>query len=159
MCCSCVVLLCSTNERALTVWLCTIVTSSGLLTAGLLWTPLHDDTSFVDNVDNLITQIMANKIKPDEAEDEQANNDPNLFSMQDIRGEIERMKGDMMPEDAASDQQIRGDDTMAAIPSLAPQLPRGILVTKEMEELQDQLTSTASVRVGFCGMGGIVSTH
>ena len=137
-------------------------THSGLLTAGSLWTPLHDETTFEENIDNLIVQITKELTtsNPDE-QDEEVENDPgqDLFSVEDIKGEIERMREDMAPGDAAAASKSSSGDTLAAIPSLSPQLPRGVFVSKEMQELQEQLTTTSCVRVGFVGMGGIVSSR
>ena len=123
-------------------------THSGLLTAGSLWTPLHDETTFEENIDNLIVQITKELMtsNPDE-QDEEVENDPgqDLFSVEDIKGEIERMREDMAPGDAAAASKSSSGDTLAAIPSLSPQLPRGVR--------SGRLLSLSGAMLRACGVG------
>eukprot|EP01047_Picozoa_sp_COSAG01_P074407 COSAG01_NODE_12427_length_1741_cov_2.351401_1_plen_126_part_00 len=73
----------------------------GLLTAGALWTPMHDESKLEENVDGLMRQIML-AIAPDDDEQEQQaastdslleNEAASAFTVQEMREELDRLKG------------------------------------------------------------------
>eukprot|EP01050_Picozoa_sp_SAG11_P000359 SAG11_NODE_10_length_27955_cov_15.365235_11_plen_138_part_00 len=118
--------------------------TTGILTAGALWTPLHDAQSFEDNLQSLIRQIYKSVV-PDE--DGEAT-----FSIEDVKGELERMRD--------SDSEVRSATAAAAggiamVPATVPKQVVGLRVTSEMRQLLDLLLDSISSRVGFVGMGGL----
>ena len=129
----------------------------GLLTAGTLWTPMHDESSLEESVDGLVRQITL-AVAPEQAEygvsQDEAAESPD-FSKNDLRYELDRLKTD---QESESNSQVAsfGEDgrAQAMVPAAAPELPLGVLVTQPMEELLSHLVDGESTRVGF-----LVRTH
>lgn len=116
----------------------------GILTAGLLWTPLFDPVTFDENFEQLVKQIYKTVVPDDTFEE-------NNFSREDIQQELQRLRasdGDVAP---AVDTAV--STAGAKVPVLVPTLPVGLRVTSEMKQIIARLDSSA-VRVAFCGMGG-----
>ena len=129
----------------------------GLLTAGSLWTPMHDKATLEQSVDGLVRQIKL-AIAPDseemiEVEHEEAPD----FSAKDLRDELDRLKSEQEPA-VSSTTALKTAGQPAKVPAVVPRLPDGCLVSSSMEELLEQLTTGTSSRVGFLGMGGIGKT-
>jgi hypothetical protein len=116
----------------------------GILTAGALWTPLHERESFDSGIELLVRQIFKNVIPSDEEGDD-------IFSIDDVRGELARMRDD---ESSAVSPPSAG----ATVPAVVPSLPVGLQVSAEMQQLLDNLLGSDTTRCGFCGMGGIGKT-
>eukprot|EP01052_Picozoa_sp_SAG31_P021337 SAG31_NODE_1645_length_7652_cov_2.069906_2_plen_249_part_00 len=112
----------------------------GLLTAGSLWTPLHDKATLEENVDGLVRQIKL-AIAPDA--DEPVDSAQEDFSAKELRDELDRLAQEDGEEQPTEE---------ARIPALAPPLPAGVLITPEMETLLSKLVDPSRTRVGFCGM-------
>lgn len=135
----------------------------GLLTAGNLWTPLHDPASFEENVESLLRQIKLAVASGAGADDDATTasldelDTPPEFSVQELRDELSRLKS----ENDAQHTVMAGttqESGQAKLPAAVPELPLGLMVSKGMEELLHQLTgSTSGARVGFWGMGGTYS--
>ena len=113
----------------------------GLLTAGSLWTPLHDKATLEENIDGLVRQIKL-AIAPDADEPEVVSAQED-FSAKELRDELTRLAHEDGEEQSTEE---------AHISALVPPLPGGILVMPAMEELLSKLVDPSSPRVGFCGM-------
>ena len=119
----------------------------GILTAGLLWTRLWDSSTFTEDVDSLVEQIM--QTQDPEAGDVVLGAE-DATAIDDVKDELLRLResaglGFASGQSAAATEQAR-------IPAFAAPLPSGILVTSEMEQLSSNLLDPANKRVGFCGM-------
>ena len=130
----------------------------GLLTAGSLWTPMHDKATLEQSVDGLVRQIKL-AVAPDseemiEVEHEEERLD---FSVKDLRDELDRLKSEQQPA-VSNMTALKAAGQPAKVPAVVPRLPDGCLVSSSMEELLEQLTTGTSSRVGFLGMGGIGKT-
>eukprot|EP01043_Picozoa_sp_COSAG02_P075352 COSAG02_NODE_15501_length_1165_cov_1.338649_2_plen_103_part_00 len=79
-------------------------------------------------------------------EDESAD----AFSTEDVRQELERLRKDERPATMLTDAGSK-----CAISANVPNLPEGLRITTEMQQLLSTLLSAENRRVGFCGMGGI----
>eukprot|EP01043_Picozoa_sp_COSAG02_P085294 COSAG02_NODE_22965_length_734_cov_0.954331_1_plen_134_part_10 len=119
----------------------------GLLTAGLLWTPLHEKSSLEGNVDALLHQIRRTlapeaDFQPDELQVGSHAADGADFSVSDLRDELQRLKQEQEATTSISEANPgdRGGGP-AVVPASVPALPRGILVTPSMEELLAHLTT------------------
>ena len=71
-------------------------------------------------------------------------------SIDEVKGELLRLREDT--DKTAPTPGGAASSSRASLPALVPGLPAGILVTPEMEDLLSKLLSSASPRVGFCGM-------
>eukprot|EP01047_Picozoa_sp_COSAG01_P033034 COSAG01_NODE_2413_length_7745_cov_2.532304_8_plen_181_part_00 len=125
----------------------------GLLTAGTLWTPLHDKATLAQNVDGLIHQIkLALGSDDEQTVNDMQEDEPDAFSAKELRDELDRLAEEQ--QSASPSQAAKPDEKAAAkISAAVPQLPIGVLVTGAMTELLKILTDSATTRVGFFGMG------
>eukprot|EP01043_Picozoa_sp_COSAG02_P048238 COSAG02_NODE_4721_length_5052_cov_14.669695_2_plen_141_part_00 len=121
----------------------------GILTAGLLWTALWNDSTVAQDTDALVRQI----VQAADTESEREMVSPNTAGSSDVKDELLRLR------DAAGLQPIEQKGTSASetstkarISMLVPSLPAGVLVTPEMQELSSKLSDPLHTRVGFCGM-------
>ena len=96
----------------------------GILTAGALWTPLHDAHSFKDNLEALIRQIYKSVVPEEDGEA--------TFSIDDVKGELERMR-DCDSEGSSFAATPNGGS--ATVPAVVPGFPVGLRVTAEMQQL------------------------
>jgi hypothetical protein len=119
----------------------------GILTAGLLWTRLWDSSTFTEDVDSLVEQIV--QTQDPEAGDVVLGAE-DATTIDDVKGELLRLRESAGLE-VASGQSAAATE-QARIPAFAAPLPSGILVTSEMEQLSSNLLDPANKRVGFCGM-------
>eukprot|EP01048_Picozoa_sp_COSAG05_P011210 COSAG05_NODE_1042_length_6066_cov_2.922742_2_plen_1109_part_00 len=160
------------NWRA-TEWL-------GLLTAGSLWTPLHDASTMQENLPRLVEQIKA--AVPTIAATVSANatkSDSKAAAMissgesdelQALRSELDSLRGDLAKKatqrDAVDDEAL---SVLAPIPAEVPALSLNCRPTADMEKLKRMLISTDSdgstmavtatkSKIGALGMGGIGKT-
>eukprot|EP01043_Picozoa_sp_COSAG02_P019540 COSAG02_NODE_945_length_15722_cov_74.792357_10_plen_169_part_00 len=118
----------------------------GILSAGLLWTRLWDSSSFDGDVESLVEQIV---IQTQDPQDEDALAGLGATPLGDVKNELSRLReaSGFEPEDAQN-----ANAGHARVPSFAPALPSGILITPEMETLLSSLLDRANKRIGFCGM-------
>eukprot|EP01043_Picozoa_sp_COSAG02_P066901 COSAG02_NODE_10563_length_1913_cov_2.051819_1_plen_236_part_00 len=118
----------------------------GILSAGLLWTRLWDSSSFDADVESLIQQIV---IQTHDPQGEDALEGLDAMPLGDVKNELSRLleASGFEPENAQN-----ANAGHARVPSFAPTLPSGILVTPEMETLLSSLLDRTNKRVGFCGM-------
>ena len=117
----------------------------GILTAGLLWTRLWDPTTFVEDVDALVEQIV--QVADPDAADAETSAAVETAAIDEVKDELLRLR-----EDSGLESTEAKATQEAHIPALVPPLPAGILVTPAMEELLSKLVDPSSPRVGFCGM-------
>ena len=116
----------------------------GILTAGLLWTRLWTPSTFAEDIDSLVTQIV--QVADPNATDVEATSEKVVLD--EVKDELLRLRQDTELQPASEAKLTRE----AKIPALVPSLPAGTLVTTEMEELLSKLVDPSSSRVGFCGM-------
>ena len=145
-----------------------------ILTAGSIWTPMHESGSVLDGVDNLIIQVqhvvphMRSQDDASDAASEASDATESfdvaawgdaMFSLDETREELERLRKETVPSGGASKQQSIAGDTglpLCSLPAIVPPLPRGLFVTAEMQSVLDAVLSNDTMhQIGFCGMGGI----
>jgi hypothetical protein len=148
----------------------------GIVTAGSLWSPLFFAgvaDSFDDNIDNIIHQIKqvlptveaaqalhapasarsAEVSSEDHEEEEEEEED--LFSVGEMRAELERLRREAAVADGATPTLPRDADGPAALPSAVPEIPTGMCISDSMHLLvQTVISPESKMRVGFHGMGG-----
>eukprot|EP01047_Picozoa_sp_COSAG01_P016073 COSAG01_NODE_815_length_13388_cov_9.880211_4_plen_214_part_00 len=162
----------------------------GIVTAGMLWTPLIGD-EFEASIDQIVQQIRA-VIPPEILEDSDSDADSDadvdadtdtdgtvhpgyssvgaarpLTASMDTKAELERLRSELMAtstkrvKPVGSDQHLFDAHGLAAVPTQVPELPRNYRSTEAIRKLRLHLTTDESLtkvkRVGFFGMGGIVS--
>ncbi len=143
----------------------------GVITAGLLWTPLYADSDFDQSIKGLVSQVQAN-IEPtvtaegtlspgdedlkEEEEEEQEESRDDLFSLDEMREELERLRADSR-KSAAHLQMAPGEQ--CTLPAIVPEMRDGLVVSDSMHKLVDTVMSvTSKHRCGFWGSGGIGKT-
>ena len=80
-----------------------------------------------------------------------------------VRGELERLRADLeLTQKAKLGKATTAGSAseICPLPALVPNLPHGLCITAEMQQLLQTLLAPAprSPQVGFCGMGGIGKT-
>ena len=124
----------------------------GILTAGSLWTPLWDSASPEQTVESLVRQIKK-AVTEDNAVEEEAGGE---FSLPEVKGELQRLRMDSLdPAQTAVSKTTKG---LCMLPAEVMELPHGLRVSQQMEELLMLVQKSSSTKVGFCGMGGIGKT-
>eukprot|EP01050_Picozoa_sp_SAG11_P013285 SAG11_NODE_1540_length_4722_cov_2.812243_3_plen_1121_part_00 len=121
----------------------------GILTAGLLWTRLWNLSTFPEDIDSLVEQIVLTT-DPEAESSDAVSSDANA---DEVKSELLRLR-----EDATVPSASQSKSSEALVPPLVPALPVGVLVTSEMEDLLSRLIKSDKKRLGFCGMGGIGKT-
>lgn len=142
----------------------------GVITAGALWTPLSVEGDFAQNINNIVSQVQAVvrsciEITDADAEeaatssslglpaDQSSNDDDELFSLDEMRQELERLRADGKQ---VSHLALKEDGEACALPSIIPEPQDNLVVSDSMQTLVDTVISLASKRrVGFWGTGGI----
>ena len=136
----------------------------GLLTAGALWTRLSGEADFEENVGQLHGQIQ--KVVGAAGLDAGGDSDEGVVSALEAKEELERLREDLVSkaslQSAAAVTVLSDPDQPAMIPAGVPKLPGRFQPTGQIQELTRLVMSTtpadiAMPRVGFWGMGGIVS--
>jgi hypothetical protein len=141
-----------------------------ILTAGSIWTPMHDRASVPDGVDNLITQVQHVLRGGDDDADTHSEGSSDagsafdvgawgdeMFSLEETRDELERLRAEVAPLTAKHASAPVGE--LCPLPAMVPTLARGLFVTTEMQSVLDAvLLDTSTPQIGFCGMGGIGKT-
>eukprot|EP01048_Picozoa_sp_COSAG05_P005356 COSAG05_NODE_315_length_11604_cov_8.336375_6_plen_1129_part_00 len=134
----------------------------GLLTAGSLWTPLHEEASFENNVQMLHGQIQ--QVVGLSATDDMDETETGLdMSNDEAKEELARLRDDLVETSQASAFAMADPSQPATIPASVPKLPARFQPTEQIRELTRLVLSTtasdmAMPRVGFFGMGGIGKT-
>eukprot|EP01052_Picozoa_sp_SAG31_P021579 SAG31_NODE_1675_length_7552_cov_69.287228_9_plen_244_part_00 len=136
----------------------------GVITAGLLWTPFFYEADFALNIEALILQIK--KVAPDftfENEHDTSatavvdTSNDDLFSFDELRAELQRLRADAAPANRRKSQQ--DIDGKCTLPAAVPVLPTGIRVSSTMRSLVDRVLSIATnSRLGLHGIGGCGKT-
>ena len=123
----------------------------GIITAGMLYTPLHDSDTFDENIQNLLRQITLAVSSQADLDVEGAGAG---FSIDDGREELERLRAEETPATAAAALSADGG---CPLPSQVPLLPAGLRVSTEMKQLRRSLLTRVAkkTKLSFCGMGGI----
>eukprot|EP01047_Picozoa_sp_COSAG01_P042920 COSAG01_NODE_3777_length_5704_cov_34.622658_2_plen_714_part_00 len=129
----------------------------GLLTAGTLWTPLHDQAKLAQNVEGLVQQMkLALEFDTEQTDADTQAEESDAFSTKELRDELDRLAEEQLPTSpgqvAAASSGVKAAATISAA---VPQVPMGVLVTGAMTKLLEKLTDTTITRMGFFGMGGI----
>ena len=126
----------------------------GLLTAGILWTPMSDEASAKEGIDGLTRQIML-ALSPNPESDDfelQMSGSPD-FSVSDLRGELDRLKKEndtySIQPDSRAMMPKEDERAQAMIPADVPELPLGVFVTQPMKELLSRLVDGEAHRIGF----------
>eukprot|EP01047_Picozoa_sp_COSAG01_P022627 COSAG01_NODE_1350_length_10605_cov_43.649743_2_plen_453_part_00 len=137
----------------------------GLLTAGTLWTPMHDEQSFEYNVKLLHGQIEAAVQQQSVSSDAAGDNDEfATATVHEATEELARLRDDLVVPTKQAEEFVMADKNKpAAIPAGVPKLPSRFQSTEQIRELTRIVLSTsdsdmAMSRVGFFGMGGIGKT-
>ncbi len=115
----------------------------GILTAGLLWTPLWDPSSFKADLVSIVEQILIAVDSTDHVELLQE-----VPMIEEAKSELIRLGKDSGIEFTSTEDSAG----LAPVPALAQSLPVGFIVTPAMEDLLSKLVDTPSRRIGFCGM-------
>lgn len=147
-----------------------------ILTAGSIWTPMHELASVRDGIGKLIDQaqhVVPGMRGVDDASDavsEMSDNTESfdvaawgdaMFSLDDMREELERLREGTVPSNGSARKGANeaSDGVMCNLPAMVPTLPRGLFVTEAMHRVLDAVVSdTSEPQIGFCGMGGIGKT-
>lgn len=150
----------------------------GILTAGLLWTPMHEAATVDGGIEKLINQMLlvvpgafdgscASRAETETDDASEAGSDAGIeawgegiFSYSETREELERLRkvelGGTSPNNAEGTEE---ESLLYSIPALAVQPPTGILITSAMKAIRKAVLSYSSpMQIGFVGMGGIGKT-
>ena len=126
---------------------------------GSLWTPLESNDEFTQNIGNLVGQIQAAVgVEAEiydvvEGDDEDASGE--LFSVDEIREELERLRAD----DKKPVISLTSDGDECALPFVIPEASDALVVSDSMHTLVATVVSqVAKRRCGFWGSGGIGKT-
>jgi hypothetical protein len=141
----------------------------GLVTAGSLWTPLHDAADFKENVRLLYGQLVKVIGTGDgDAHHTGADDDDRLSSElipshDEAKEELERLRESQAASQSTVSVVLADPSAPATIPAGVPKLPARFHATSEIQTLTRLVLSTsradmAKSRVGFFGMGGIGKT-
>jgi hypothetical protein len=136
----------------------------GLLTAGALWIPLHDESSFDTNVKSLQAQVQM--LVGNTTVDVRTLTEEGIVDAAEAKEELARLRDDLVqskPGQQALVVAVTDPSQPAAVPAGVPQLPPRFQSTEQIHELTRLVLSTseadiAKPRVGFYGMGGIGKT-
>ena len=127
--------------------------------SGSLWTPLESNDEFTQNIGNLVGQIQAAVgVEAEiydvvEGDDEDASGE--LFSVDEIREELERLRAD----DKKPVITLTSDGDECALPFVIPEASDALVVSDSMHTLVDTVISaTSKRRCGFWGTGVIGKT-
>ena len=124
----------------------------GIVVAGALWTPLHDPSSFDQNLANLVEQIQS--AAPTSMVDADASNalgteaatavEPKDVTM--LRAELDDLRKQLWAKSRVntSDPQAAAEDSvaLAPVPAEVPQLSLNLRPTPDMQTLKSMLIST-----------------
>ena len=134
----------------------------GLLTAGALWTRLHDDSTFDDNVQAVhgqIQQMLDSGIVVDEAAE---SVDDESLSPNEATEELARLRDDLTltsqtQSEMGAPASVSDPSHPATLSAGVPKLPPRFRATEQIQELIRLVLSTsahdlAKSRVGFYGM-------
>ena len=134
----------------------------GLVTAGALWTPLHEAANFEENVRQLHGQVL----KSIGGNDGSLANDGDVSadigsSSQEAKEELERLRESQEAAQSSVAMVLADPAQPATIPAGVPKLPPCFHATSEIQTLTRLVLSISGSdkpRVGFSGMGGIGKT-
>eukprot|EP01050_Picozoa_sp_SAG11_P003010 SAG11_NODE_161_length_14021_cov_36.845065_11_plen_702_part_00 len=129
----------------------------GIITAGALYTPLCTESDMDRNMKGLISQIKAAVGMVGEGHDLSAEVESDLFGVQEMRQELERLRADETPQSRAL---VTTEDGKCPLSALIPDVNDSIVVLDAMRKLVNTVISRSSkhTRVGFHGTGGIGKT-
>jgi hypothetical protein len=133
----------------------------GLLTAGALWTPLHDLACFEANVHALHAQIeqVLRQSLPDDLDEMGAGQSAPPPTSNEATEELVRLRDDLVAVPRRSLEFTMSDASQpATIPAGVPKLPIKFQSTEKIRLLTQLVLSTSDAdmsmsRVGFFGMG------
>jgi hypothetical protein len=104
----------------------------GILTAGALWVPLHDEAVFEQGVDALFGQIS--KLAPAAAAQLVS---PDATSLAELRTELDKLRSDLRRgHQKDEDSDTEGSRVLASLPAEVPVLPSTFRATAEMQSLK-----------------------
>ena len=151
----------------------------GLVTAGSLWVNFDQSSPSVDQIMKHIelvvrgvssapqrapSAIAAPSSAPPKRAPSMFEEEEDIFSVSDLRGEIMRLRHELhlQPSNPASGNASGvGSKPEATIPAAVPVLPEGLCVSAEMKLLLEYVSDTSADavnRIGLCGMGGLGKT-
>jgi hypothetical protein len=131
----------------------------GLVTAGSLWTPLHQEADFEENVRQLHGQVIKFIGETDQSDIDSLDVD----WVDEAKEELERLRETQTVAQSTVSMVLADPSQPATIPAGVPKLPARFHATSEIDYLSRLVLSTSSAamekpRVGFYGMGGIGKT-
>jgi hypothetical protein len=126
----------------------------GIVTAGALWVPLYDAATFDTGIEQLVQQIKNTVPQEDLIDAEAGAAAEQLFTVDELRGELERLRADLEVAGAKTTRaRLAGEAGPCRLPAGVPSLPSGLRVSSEMRKLSSTLLSAMTgPRVGFHGM-------
>ena len=149
----------------------------GLIMAGALWTPLHDEASFEQNLYSLVDQIKV--VVPSAILDAKhpTTASPTTeveHDVQALRAELDGLRQELHTQQRGSAHATRefaaaaGEDSLAPLPAEVPPLSLHVWPTADMAKLKAMLladqqhentmaVTSQKAKVGALGMGGIGS--
>eukprot|EP01051_Picozoa_sp_SAG22_P004184 SAG22_NODE_218_length_14885_cov_24.733699_5_plen_1447_part_00 len=137
----------------------------GLLTAGALWVPLHEEADFEQNVRQLHTQLLKTIGSSAAFAAEDGDTVAAVASSTEAIEELERLREEQAaPSSQSTVSAALADPSQPAnIPAGVPKLPVRFQATEQIRELtrlvlSESRSDMAMPRVGFYGMGGIGKT-
>ena len=150
----------------------------GIITAGALWTPMHEETTMQQNRQGLVDQIKL--AVPTVAATTSAKKPAAAFvasgeseQVQALRSELDSLRQDLTQaavQRAPTDlDSPRAEATLAPIPAEVPPLSLNLRATPDMKKLKQMLISDGTddnkmavtseqSKIGALGMGGIGKT-
>eukprot|EP01051_Picozoa_sp_SAG22_P006380 SAG22_NODE_416_length_10804_cov_4.791126_4_plen_1245_part_00 len=124
----------------------------GIVTAGILWTPLYDDDTFAANIGALCDHV-AKYVMPT------AHATAPVLRKADVQIDVDRLREDLRGETKEAADTSAGVQELAMLPAEVPILPSSFRKLPAMVSLKEKLMDPASDgRIGFFGLGGAGKT-
>eukprot|EP01052_Picozoa_sp_SAG31_P051549 SAG31_NODE_12290_length_952_cov_1.144197_1_plen_316_part_11 len=134
----------------------------GIITAGLLWTPIHDTASITVSLDVMCSRVVEISRASSTVSRDDAVAIPSTSSQEPVKADLDSVKGELQSlrrviawDDGQAKRKPKEPGALAELPAEIPILPAAFRKSAEMEELKRTLLSPESgARVGFAGIGG-----
>ena len=137
---------------------------------------MHDPASILEGISKLIVQAqhVVPGMRPESTGEDDFSEEGSsvagsnfdvglwgdeMFSISEMRGELDRLRLETTPSIASGGGKTALQSVLCVLPAMVLELPRGLYVTNEMQNVLDAvLSDTSTPQIGFCGMGGIGKT-
>jgi hypothetical protein len=113
---------------------------------------MFDKSSIEENVDGLVRQIKLALMEDVDVTDVTLQEMPDSpeFSIEDLRGELDRLKTEQASYDTAEMTTSSEDGSgQALVPAAVPEIPPGVFVIPSMNDLLSKLLDDQFSRIGF----------